>query len=358
MSRAYLLGAIGAATLLVALALTYLLENDTAPKSTTVAAVSIKEKSLSPVGSTSVGIKAVPKKSSSPPVKAVSLVKPSFDVVRINPQGDAVIAGRAAPNSQVTLKTGDKVVGTVKSDIRGEWVLIPKKPLRPGNRELSLTSKSGAGAEASSDKKVVLVVPGRGKEVGDTKVGKPKGVLAILVPKKGKGPSVIIQRPGARKAHNSSQKVKQSYQLSVESIDYDDAGKITVGGKAAKNSRLHLYIDNKLVGAATAQSMGQWHISPEDNLSPGLYSLRADRIDEKGIVIERVETRFARAAPLKKGLNKGVVLVKTGNSLWRIAREAYGSGIQYTVIFEANQGQIRNPDLIYPGQVFFVPSVN
>lgn len=346
MNRAYLFGGIGAATLLVALALTSLLENDTAPKPTTVKTAVTKEKAVAAAKV------VVPLKNSAPPV---SLIKPSFDVVRVNPQGDAVIAGRAAPNSQVTVKMGDKIVGMVKSDTRGEWVLVPKKPLQSGNRELSLTSKLGAGAKASSDKKVVLVVPKRGD---DANTGTSKGALAILVPEKGKGPSVVIQRPGARQARNGSQKVKQGYQLSIESIDYDDAGKVTVGGKATANVRLRLYIDNQLVGVTTSDATGQWHISPEDNLSPGLYSLRADHVDDKGKVITRVETRFARAAPLKERPSKGVVFVKTGNSLWRLAREAYGAGTQYTVIYEANREQIRNPDLIYPGQVFFVPNVN
>ena len=346
MNRAYLFGGIGAATLLVALALTYLLESDTAPKPTTVKTAVTKEKAVAAAKV------VVPRKNSAPPV---SLIKPSFDVVRVNPQGDAVIAGRAAPNSQVTVKMGDKIVGMVKSDTRGEWVLVPKKPLQSGNRELSLTSKLGAGAEASSDKKVVLVVPKRGD---DANTGTSKGALAILVPEKGKGPSVVIQRPGARQARNGSQKVKQGYQLSIESIDYDDAGKVTVGGKATANVRLRLYIDNQLVGVTTSDATGQWHISPEDNLSPGLYSLRADHVDDKGKVITRVETRFARAAPLKERPSKGVVFVKTGNSLWRLAREAYGAGTQYTVIYEANREQIRNPDLIYPGQVFFVPNLN
>jgi nucleoid-associated protein YgaU len=351
-NRAYLFGGIGAATLLVALALTYLSENETAPKPTTVKTPVTKDKSVAPA-------KAVlPRKNSAPSDKTGSAVKPSFDVVRVNPQGDAVIAGRAAPNSQVTVKTGDKIVGTVKSDTRGEWVLVPKNPLQSGNRELSLTSKVGVGAEASSDKKVVLVVPKRGKPGDDAKSGRQNGALAVLVPEKGKGPSIIIQRPGVRKAHNSTQKAKQGYQLSIEAIDYDDAGKVTVGGKAAASARLHLYIDNKLVGVTIADARGQWHVSPKERLSPGLYSLRADRVGDKGKVITRVETRFARAVPLKKGPDKGVVLVKTGNSLWRIAREAYGAGTQYTVIYEANREQIRNPDLIYPGQVFFVPNVN
>src|SRR5690606_9516662 len=58
---------------------------------------------------------------------------PSFDVVRVNPKGDAVIAGRATPNAKVTVRDGDTVIGEIQADQRGEWVLLPKEPLPPGN---------------------------------------------------------------------------------------------------------------------------------------------------------------------------------------------------------------------------------
>ena len=44
-----------------------------------------------------------------------------------------------------------------------------------------------------------------------------------------------------------------------------------------------------------------------------------------------------------------------GNSLWRIARQVYGKGIQYVEIFEENKSLIKDPDLIYPGQIFNLP---
>ena len=47
--------------------------------------------------------------------------------------------------------------------------------------------------------------------------------------------------------------------------------------------------------------------------------------------------------------------IERGDNLWRIARRIYGRGIRYTVIYEANRSQIRNPNLIYPGQVFTIP---
>ena len=49
------------------------------------------------------------------------------------------------------------------------------------------------------------------------------------------------------------------------------------------------------------------------------------------------------------------VVVEPGNSLWVIARRLLGSGFKYSVIFAANTDQIRDPDLIYPGQIFLVP---
>jgi nucleoid-associated protein YgaU len=52
---------------------------------------------------------------------------------------------------------------------------------------------------------------------------------------------------------------------------------------------------------------------------------------------------------------EGNVTVASGNSLWRIARRAYGNGVDYIAIYQANKGQIRNPDLIYPGQTFKLP---
>ena len=50
-----------------------------------------------------------------------------------------------------------------------------------------------------------------------------------------------------------------------------------------------------------------------------------------------------------------LITVQPGNTLWGIAREKYGEGLLYVRVFEANTDRIRNPDLIYPGQIFTVP---
>jgi len=50
------------------------------------------------------------------------------------------------------------------------------------------------------------------------------------------------------------------------------------------------------------------------------------------------------------------VTVQPGFTLWGIAQERYGDGVLYVQVFEANRDRIRDPDLIYPGQVFTVPA--
>jgi nucleoid-associated protein YgaU len=90
-------------------------------------------------------------------------------------------------------------------------------------------------------------------------------------------------------------------------------------------------------------------------LAPGVYDLQIDQVEPDGNVSAVIVLPFERVAPEALNLGPDSVVVQPGNSLWRLARRLYGEGIQYTVIYEANRSQIRDPDLIYPGQVFQAP---
>ena len=98
---------------------------------------------------------AVPPQAESPqamaqpeaPATAPPAEKPTFDIVRINPQGNAVMAGHAAPGSEVTIAAGGKEVGHTQADQRGDWVFVPTAPLAPGARELTLAERTPGGGE-------------------------------------------------------------------------------------------------------------------------------------------------------------------------------------------------------------------
>ncbi|MFQ5764032.1 MAG: LysM peptidoglycan-binding domain-containing protein [Rhodospirillales bacterium] len=285
-----------------------------------------------------------------PAPAAAAPLMPSFDVVRIDPRGDAVIAGRALPGSTVVIIDSGRPIGEVTADARGEWVFVPTAPLEPGSRELSLSMRIEGGNPVASDDVVVLVVPARDKDIAGRPARAPSGALALKVPRSG-GASTVLQTPAGKGGLGT-------LGLSVDTLDYDDQGRLTVSGRAAPRARVNLYLDKGFIGRVEADAGGAWKLRPDVMIEPGLYTLRADQVDDVGRVAARVEMPFSRAEPMIDAPPEPFVIVQPGNSLWRLARRAYGKGIRYTMIFEANKDQIRDPDLIYPGQVFAMPATN
>ncbi|TDI61823.1 MAG: LysM peptidoglycan-binding domain-containing protein, partial [Alphaproteobacteria bacterium] len=145
--------------------------------------------------------------------------------------------------------------------------------------------------------------------------------------------------------------------LSLDVVDYDEAGAVILQGRAKPGAMIRVYVDNQLVGETFANAEGGWSMIPDQSIVPGVYTLRIDQLDSRGKVLARVEAPFERAEPESTKLVEGRVIVQPGNSLWRISRRLYGRGILYTVIYQANKDNIRDPDLIYPGQVFDTPAI-
>jgi nucleoid-associated protein YgaU len=277
--------------------------------------------------------------------------RPSFDVVRINPTGDAVMAGRAAPNSTVIIQDGEREVGRVQADQRGEWVYVPNQPLPSGTRELSLTAKGADGAQQSSEQVVVLAVPERGKDLAGRPVSEPAQPLAMATPREGLGRSTVLQLPTATRTTDGK--------LALDVIDYDDSGPMVLAGRGKPGATVTVYLDNRPIGTAVVGGDGTWTLSPDLPVSPGRYTVRIDQLGADGRVASRIEMPFTRGEPspqLASGATQ--VIVQPGNSLWRIARRTYGEGMRFTLVYDANKDQIRDPDLIYPGQLFVLPKTN
>ncbi len=256
---------------------------------------------------------------------------PSFDVVRIDPKGNMVMAGRAQPGATVIILDGDKEVGRVTADGRGEWVFIPTAPVAPGTRQFALRSTDANGKGIFSQNVVVMSVPER------------DGEILIVEQSRDGGKSRVLQGTTA-----------VAGTLSIETVDYNAQGKFTLSGKADPGGVVQIYLDNKFVGRVVADGNGFWQIEPQGVATAGKHVIRADQIGVNNNVIARVEVPFALDAS-QLSMAPGEITVVKGNSLWRIARRAYGEGIMYTLIYEANKEQIKNPDLIFPGQVFNLP---
>lgn len=174
--------------------------------------------------------------------------------------------------------------------------------------------------------------------------------------------------------------------VSIDTIAYDEAGEVLLSGRGRPDGLVRLYIDDRLAAEAAVDGTGSWQIRL-DGLAAGVYRLRADEVGADGTVTARVETPFLRESLADLGRAAGLtetaraqtgtmpyapsagepplggsgpavqlVTVQPGYTLWGISRRNYGRGILYVRIYEANKAQIRDPDLIYPGQVFTIPA--
>ena len=376
MSRLALIGVTGAAVVVVAAGLIYSIaqqegddssDNDTppitengaapAPAATSGAASSAASPSSN---ATETASTAAPAPANGTAVVANDAVQgaatptaPSFDVVRVNPNGDAVIAGRAKPGAEVTLLDDGKVIGSAKADDRGDWVLLPNSAVAPGEHKFTLQAQVEGGAMQSSERMVIVVVPAPAKDIAGNAVSAPAGALALSVPQNGEGPSEILNMPSPGDAVDVPKGPVREPTLDV--VDFDKEGRMALAGRAAADSKVALYLDDKLIGSAMVDPQGRWRFVPEEKLSIGRHELRVDQVDSNNKVTARIvqpieQPDFAALTP-----GDAQIVVQPGNSLWRLARRTYGEGLRFSVIYEANKDRVRDPDLIYPGQILTVP---
>ncbi len=155
--------------------------------------------------------------------------------------------------------------------------------------------------------------------------------------------------------------------VALDTITYDPAGDVVLSGRAPEGGFVQIYVDNQPITTSRIAQGGTWRSELPD-IDTGIYTLRVDEVDAEGAVVSRIETPFKRedssdvAAVMAEevaadGFDIAMRTVQPGNTLWAIAEERFGEGIMYVAVFEANRDIIRDPDLIYPGQVFTLPPV-
>lgn len=271
---------------------------------------------------------------------------PTFDVARIGPDGRAVIAGRAAPGAKIVLLDGGKEIAETRADARGEWVVIAQEPpLAAGQHELRVVQHIEGRAPVTSEQVVVAVVPAPPA----TSAAPREETLVMVAPPS--GAATLVQPPSAAG-------VPKSGDLVVSTIDYDENGQVTVTGQAAPGAVVRVYVNDRLMAEGPAGSDGHWKLAPSAAIEPGKHKLRLDRLAADGKPVARIELPFDRVVVPPGTKDTRRLVVVRGDNLWNIARAHYGVGFHHTVIYGANKEQIRDPDLIYPGQVFSLPKVN
>jgi hypothetical protein len=252
--------------------------------------------------------------------------KPRFDIVRIERDGQIVVAGRYMPNKSVSILLNKKIIPTEQSDNRGEFVFVTSKPLAPGNYVLRLNA---VDQDISSENDVFLSISPRGAE----------NSISLLMTN---GGSKLLQAPKLADGD-----------LVVQKIDYLENDRIMVQGRALPRLRVTLTLDGMELGFARVSDHKNFGLgAPVEKLEPGReYKLAVKLHDGEGNVVAVVEHKFAM--PKMTPGDETYYTVRRDDALWIIARNFLGRGTLYTLIVEKNN--IKNPDLIFPKQVLQIP---
>ncbi|OIS91583.1 Ig-like domain-containing protein [Brucella cytisi] len=308
---------------------------------------------------------------------------PVFDLLRVEPDGSVVIAGKALPNADVEVVAGATVVGNAKAGANGDFAIVLDNPLKAGDHQLVLRSTGTDNNVATSAQTAIVSVP-------ETKSGQ---VLA-LVEEPGQASRLITKPETAKKLQDNAEatpeaadkpaaRPAQDSPIAIEAVEIEGQA-VFVAGKAKGGNRVIVHANDTLLGASLISPEGRFLVQSKQPLSVGDYIIRADLLDNANQVLATARVPFRReagenisavasdtdgqaaaaseaigdeaassAAPLQKV--DGSVIIRRGDNLWTISKRAYGKGTRYTTIYLANRDQIRNPDLIWPGQVFNMP---
>lgn len=309
----------------------------------------------------------------SPPPPENSDGVPTFDVARIEPTGEAVIAGRATPGATVELLRNGEVHDRAVADKSGQFVIVPPR-LPSGTYDLTLRSKAADGTMTTSKQHVTAALEPKSTD---------RPVVALVTPDK---PTVVLSQPAGPKPAAGA--------VVVETVEIEPGGKFHVSGQARPGVALRLYLNDSFITSVTAAADGRFAVTINEGVAPGSYRVRVDEAATSGSVRARAEVPFnvpdtvvtasvpaqakrsestsaqqpqlaaAGATVLPDGGSSPSTVVvpkittttvSRGDSLWRLSQLSYGAGTRYAVIYKANREQIRNPNLIYPGQVFVLP---
>ncbi len=269
-------------------------------------------------------------------------IKPTFDVVRVDPTGSAVIAGTAEPYSKVVILSNGEDIGEAIAGSSGEFVAIIQVPDNEQGQTLELETEVD-GQLLFSDE-TILILPIMRSDAADTVT--EESAPPII---RASADEVVILQGAPQLALG---------QVSLDSISYDENDEVVLAGRGNPGSTIIIYVDDAPLMDTVVSDSGSWKQALH-GLDAGRYVLRVDEIDDDGNVTSRVESPFQREYPEDvreaKAANDTTYTVQPGNSLWLIATGRYGDGMRYHQIFSANKDQIRDPDLIYPGQVFAIP---
>ena len=303
----------------------------------------------------------------------ISTVQPlSIDVARIGPDGSAVIAGTAPPETEIRLLDTDQPLANTLSNSNGEWVAIPDQPLSPGNHLIiaQMTGKDGQIigsergvlielAENDNEKPLVALVPMTGDAATEI-LSAPRELASTNIPQSGASKQSSIDT-NAESADVLAQKEVATIlvmppEISIGTLSWHSANILEIKGQSVGGAAISGSFGGQKFGDVALAEDGSWSTKisvPASQTGRAVIQANLLDLDDSIALTTQIEIDIAQ---LDVGLDGSeMVVIRKGDVLWRIAYRTYGRGIRYLDILKRNASRIDNPDLIYPSQIFALP---
>ena len=236
---------------------------------------------------------------------------PTFDVLRVEPDGSAVVAGKAQPGAKLEILSNGKVIAQTTIDGTGDFAAVFDNPLPPGDHELVLRSTDASGKATQSEEVATVSVP-------ENKAGE----LLAMVSKPGKA-SRVLAMPEAAPPALQPQQAAQSQQpaatsetgasntpapaagamapaaapltstVQVSAVEFEGS-KIFVAGSAPAASTVRALVDDKEIGKTTAEASDHFVIEGNVDLTVGSHIITVEELNADGTVKVRVRVPFER----------------------------------------------------------------
>ena len=248
----------------------------------------------------------------------------TFDIVRISKTGDIVIAGKSEPNETIELLDGEEVIAEVISDENGEWIWVSELTIKSGIKKFKLQYKNNLNKSSISDQTVII----------------PK-VARVF-----RSDVENIDMLNLEKLNDA---------ITLDFLSYSPPGLIIMSGRTISNTEIEILKSSEVLGKTKSNENGVWKFIINKNDANEEISIKTTISGETLILTydeAEIKKRFKNT---NFEFYDDRIIVQKGNSLWKIARKTLGGGIFYTEIYKNNLAKIKNPNLIYPGQVFNIP---
>ena len=274
----------------------------------------------------------------------------NLETIRVNPEGDVLIAGKTLPNSELSVISNGKIIAKTSSDNIGEFVIVTENPLSKGDHILAFKI-------ISSDKKIIISDAAIAIKIDNNKKTIP---IVAIIDTDGIKATKIIQSPKLNQKRKKLKLISQNSannlnpEISILSLTNDlELNQLEISGYSIKGVKVEARI---LGGKVFSGSIldNAWDIVLPNSLISGKQVLIVNLINKEGKIVAKDDVNVYGEV-LKNAGNKTLLVVQKGDALWKIAYQRLGGGQKYLDIIELNKDKINNPDLIFPKQLFILP---